>query len=323
MTVDQSHLRKYLATLGVAIVASVISLAGLSLRLQGDLLVKQSELRELTPVGRAIILRRQHFLDVATTVLPWFLIVGCLIGLSLTTYGLVGWAKRQAVADELEDIAREKGKTELRKLTDEERVSRHEQEAESAAAQEEEPSVADVSHDARAGTGMAGSGGPPGARPSESRQRAAYYFQGAMQTELDVGVALEELLGADYRVELGVEFRFGNRRQEVDILARRVDGRRQYVFELKYLRNLGKNFRPILTSAIAHAAAAASLLGEGAVPVVVLVHDGAATEQQILKAQEVAEAAANTFAGRPRVLIVSLEDLQARGAEELRRVLDL
>src|SRR4051794_15593633 len=111
---DQSHLRKYLATLGVAIIAGVISLSGLFLRLQDDLLVKKEDLASLTPTARGTIERRQDYLGVATTALPYFLVGGCLLGASLTGYGLVGWAKRQKVADKLEDIARDKGEAELR-----------------------------------------------------------------------------------------------------------------------------------------------------------------------------------------------------------------
>jgi hypothetical protein len=41
---DQSHLRRYLATLGVAIAAGTLSLAGLFFKLQQDLVVSRSTL---------------------------------------------------------------------------------------------------------------------------------------------------------------------------------------------------------------------------------------------------------------------------------------
>ena len=48
LSADASHLRKYLATLGVAIVVGTVSLTSLVMRLQAELLVKRSELAELT-----------------------------------------------------------------------------------------------------------------------------------------------------------------------------------------------------------------------------------------------------------------------------------
>src|SRR3712207_1905937 len=99
LTTDQSHLSKYLATLGVAIFAGTISLCGLFLKLQDDLLVKGSDLEALTKVAQATIERRQHYLDLGTAALPWFLAIGCLGGACLTAYGLRAWSKRQPVAD--------------------------------------------------------------------------------------------------------------------------------------------------------------------------------------------------------------------------------
>jgi hypothetical protein len=56
LTTDQSHLRKYLATLGVVIFAGVISLSGLFLRLQDDLLIKQSDLDVFQHLGDPTLL---------------------------------------------------------------------------------------------------------------------------------------------------------------------------------------------------------------------------------------------------------------------------
>ena len=126
---DQTHLRRYFATLGVAIAAGTLSLAGLFLKLQQDLLVPQSTLAKLTPTARNALMRRQEYLSLGTTILPWFVLVGFLTGVGLTVYGMVGWAKRQRVIDEREDIGLYKERAELLQLTDAEKADKLDREA--------------------------------------------------------------------------------------------------------------------------------------------------------------------------------------------------
>jgi hypothetical protein len=129
---DQGHLRKYLTTLGVTIAAGTLSLAGLFLRLAQDLIVTRSTLAKLTPIARAALLQRQRYLAVGTTVLPFFVVIGFFGGLGLATYGLVGWARRQRIADEREDIGLRKDRVELLQLTDVEKADKLDREAKNA-----------------------------------------------------------------------------------------------------------------------------------------------------------------------------------------------
>lgn len=126
---DQTHLRRYFATLGVTIAAGTLSLAGLFLKLQQDLLVPQSTLTRLTPTARNTLMRRQEYLSLGTTILPWFVLGGFLIGIGLTAYGMIGWARRQKVIDEREDIGLYKERAELRQLTDVEKADKLDREA--------------------------------------------------------------------------------------------------------------------------------------------------------------------------------------------------
>jgi hypothetical protein len=121
---DQTHLRRYFATLGVAIAAGTLSLAGLFLKLQQDLLVTNSTLKNVTPSAREALLRRQDYLTIGTLILPWFVLVGFLGGLGLSAYGLVGWAKRQKVIDEREDIGLSKERFEFRQLSEAEKAEK-------------------------------------------------------------------------------------------------------------------------------------------------------------------------------------------------------
>jgi hypothetical protein len=125
---DQTHLRRYFATLGVAIAAGTLSLAGLFLKIQQDLLVRRSTLALLTPTARESILRREEY-SIGTLVLPWFVLVGFLGGAGLSTYGMIGWAKRQKISDEREDLGLSRERVEYQKLSDRERVDKLDRDA--------------------------------------------------------------------------------------------------------------------------------------------------------------------------------------------------
>jgi hypothetical protein len=127
---DQTHLRRYFATLGVAIAAGTLSLAGLFLKLEQDLLVTKSALANLTPAARGALLSRQQYLSVGTAILPWFVMVGFLGGVGLSVYGLIGWSR---VIDEREDIGLHRERVELRQLTDVEKADKLDREAEESA----------------------------------------------------------------------------------------------------------------------------------------------------------------------------------------------
>ena len=131
---DQSHLRRYLTTLGVAIAAGTLSLAGLFLKLEQDLLVTTTTLGQLTPTAHSALLERQRYLAIGTSILPYFVIVGFLGGLSLAAYGLIGWGRRQKVTDALEDLALQKGRVEFRQMTAQEQAEKLNREAKESVA---------------------------------------------------------------------------------------------------------------------------------------------------------------------------------------------
>ncbi len=130
---DQTHLRRYFATLGVAIAVGTLSLAGFFLQLQQQLLVTNSTLSKVTPTAREAILRRQEYLYLGTLILPWFVLVGFVGGISLAIYGIVGWARRQKVIDEREDIGLRREQVELLQLTGAERAAKLDREVKESA----------------------------------------------------------------------------------------------------------------------------------------------------------------------------------------------
>lgn len=314
MTTDQSHLRKYLATLGVAMVAGAISFSGLFLRLQDDLLVSRSDLDDLTPVAQDTIERRQTYLELATTALPWFLIIGCGVGVGLTIYGLVGWAERQPVADEMEDLARDREKAELRRLTDAERVERLEEEAESVAV---ESVVADSPNDGDPTEGCNAHEATPHVVVADRTRRTSEALGRLLQAEIGLGQKVTDLLGSRYRIELGVQATRGSRRQEFDILARPTEVGEQYVFEIKYTRRLTSAHRSVLDRAITRIAAGASLFELPTVPVVVLIYEESTTPGVLARIRAHGEQLARTFDSSPRVLVLSRQELEALTPEDL------
>ncbi|GLY42031.1 hypothetical protein Amsp01_080540 [Amycolatopsis sp. NBRC 101858] len=96
---DQGHFRKYLTTLGVAIVVASLGIGGFLLQTQSDLLVEQDKLAKLTPAARAAIERKQQIVLAATHWAPWVLGALAALGVGLAAWGLVGWQRKQLELD--------------------------------------------------------------------------------------------------------------------------------------------------------------------------------------------------------------------------------
>lgn len=110
---DQGHLRKYLATLGVAIVVASLAIGGFILQTQSDLLVEQSKINSASPTGRAALEKKQHLILLVMDWSPLVLGLLSLFGIALAIYGLRGWSKRQEVLDAKDRLDVEKTQAEL------------------------------------------------------------------------------------------------------------------------------------------------------------------------------------------------------------------
>lgn len=309
LTTDQSHLRKYLATLGVAVVAGVITVSGLFLRLQDDLLVKESELSELTPSAEETIKLRQQYLETATAVLPWFVCIGGGTGVGLAAYGLVGWARRQEIADEREDI-------ELRRLTAEERVAQLLYDAEAAV----EDGASDTSEQPSAGllkpieSPLLEGSGPV---ISESHRRTREIMAKAMETELQLAEKLHEAMGDDHVIEVGVAAKRGSVVHTYDIVARPPSGSDgSYVFEVKYTSNLDAS-RGLIRRALEQLAPVKALFGPDTIPVVFVVYESGATSHHSARAERVAREIQASLDTDARVLIMSASELSSLTPSDL------
>lgn len=330
LSAEASHLRKYLATLGIGMVAATISLAGLALRLQEDLLVKQDELQQLTPTARETIERRQDYLSVMSIILPWFVLVGCVAGIALAAYGIRGWSKRQKVADEIEDLQRDKSRTEVRSLTDTERSARIDQEVEEAVLQESvlsegssEPLHASevdphISSEFPAST----TPNPPAPNLARRREIAA----SVMGFEAELARKINEGFGQTYRVDVGVAAGSGGRQREFDAVAFPLlpNENRPIVFEMKYVSH-PKNLTQAFANGLQHVASASEIFPDGAIPVVVTIYrdEPSGDAAALQRVRERARQMANTFKSAPRTLILSAREFEEMTGSEFRNRLGL
>lgn len=336
LSADASHLRKYLATLGVAIIVGTISLASLVMRLQSELLVKQSELAELTPIARDTIERRQRYASVVTDLVPFLLLLGCMLGIGLAIYGIRGWTKRQAVTDEIEDLARDRSRTEVRRLTDSERLEKIEDEVESAVL---DGNVEDVEDETTA-EGVVPAGPPvapevepaPPLAPIDSQRnmalREAIRRRDLLRrvNEVEAGLAAKaaEAFDATHRVDVGVSMASGGKTRQFDAVAFSLHPDvKSIVFEVKYVGN-PKAMSRVLTTAFSQAAAGADMLPGGAIPVVVAVYRDEIFEQgEVALLSKAAAKLAATFNRPPRILILSESEFKAMSAGSFRTALSL
>ena len=329
LSADASHLRKYMATLGIAVIAGTVSVSMLLMRLPDEVLVPQSEIVGLTTTAQETVERRQQYASFVTLALPWFLLVGVAIGLTICIYGLRGWTQRQKVTDELEDIAREKGRTELRILTDAERTAKVEAEANVEAVLEEE-AEAEVVVSAEAGKvtpngdeelGLPVDVGtvPPSVEPPQDqggvlanrRERQTELAERTMHAELVLGAVLEEALRGTHHIDLGVEVSREGFRRVFDLVATpALKISSTFLFEIKYIRVVN-NFPSALADAITQSTLGAAMIGADAVPVAVVVYAGSLPAEQLDRLQKRAELLSSLQTVPPRVLILSEAELEA------------
>jgi hypothetical protein len=241
---DNSHLRKYLATLGVAIVAGTLSLAGLFLKLQQDLLVTPDQLSKTTPIAREAIETRQEYLATATAWLPLAVLVGVLVGLILSAYGLTGWHKRQLIADAREETARDKEVFEFKALSDSERLAKLDREAEENVSEAGEAETADRTDASSGARTDVSADRLPSSAPFETvattTKGAEFGFRLAA-FENTVARRLRNVLPRDWEVHSDLVLSSTSRPRSVVVDLAVFDGQNspRFLYELKYVQDPG------------------------------------------------------------------------------------
>jgi hypothetical protein len=289
---DQTHLRRYLTTLGVTVPAGTLSLAGLFLRLQQDMLVTKSTISQVTPTARVALLERQRYLAFGTSALPYFVLIGFLGGLSLAAYGLIGWQRRQKVADALEDLALSRGQVELRQMTAQEQAEELNREAEESAAD-----VARLSSS------------EPGRAAAESTQDLVSDIRNrAMLLETSLASKLQAALGTD-KVQANVRASGPMERVMVDALAH--IGGADYVFELKYAAAMVNARKRVIDALLQVDRGVHAVMQSGSAAVVgvaVLVLPDEAEDDDLQRLDKYADEERSRFKLAHRVYIVRYSD---------------
>lgn len=112
------HLYKFVASLGIALMAVAVVGPWAILRDQGALMVSEAELAELTPRAQRVLELKQAHAELVMEWYPRVAAVVFLVGAALTVCGLLFWLPRQAVANKIEEAGLPKVK--LEKLSSEE-----------------------------------------------------------------------------------------------------------------------------------------------------------------------------------------------------------
>lgn len=256
---ENSHLRKYLTTLGVAIVAGSFTLAGFFFKVQADLLVENAKIVGLSPLAQRTLARRQQYLDVATAFLPWLLLGFVVLGLAMMCYGLVGWARRQGVLDQKEDVERDRSVLELARLTREESNEKRQLEAAEVLASED--------------SGASGSRGSLVILPaSEGELTTAVTGEASTKSsivseiqaiETSIFSSLQSVFGQD-RASAQVRVAKDGRQRTVDALVRPAPPLKGLAVEVKYSLT-GKNLRSRLQEAVINVSETIEILGGNSV----------------------------------------------------------
>lgn len=213
---EGTHLRKYLATLGVSVAIGSLGAGGFLLRSPGDLLIKQDDLRRLTPIARDAIEHRQGFSYAIAFYGPYLLAAVALFGVALATFGLVGWARRQQVADKIEDLEHEKIQAEIKQISQEDKIAQADREA--------------VDDQKSADEGGSSSGGELGVRSRDALRERILLVSSLLGDKLHGGFRDREV-----RTDAALETD-SNRTLRLDALVF-TQGRKSggYVIELKYV----------------------------------------------------------------------------------------
>ncbi len=227
---------KFLVSLGLVLVALSLSLPWLLLDGSFNLLVKQSDLNQLTATAQTTIRHRQAIVHVMSLVAPWISVVLSVLGVTLSSIGVVRWRTRQNIHDQTEDATLERLRAEtaqIRRATPLEQDIRQSQEAWALLQAQPEPR-----HHA------AGEGTPPEASYRDIKDRLREVEQ----------LALEKLTRAfedTHEIHSQQRLRLGDRTWLVDaILTSRSPDGMDLVVDVKY-NSFDKNIKNRVIEAIA------------------------------------------------------------------------
>lgn len=102
--IEYSDRHRFIASIGVALIAISAALPFLYLKEPFDLLLEKDKINLLTPKAQEIITHRQELVSAFTRLLPFAVGVLLLVGLVFLIYGLYKWGKKQEIQDRTEAL---------------------------------------------------------------------------------------------------------------------------------------------------------------------------------------------------------------------------
>lgn len=206
-------------------VALALALPWLVLRDAGPLMVPADKLDELTPLAQKIIREKQsHYRFVIDNYRYVSFLLGG-VGVAVAVYGLMKWAERQKVANELEDTQRDTAKEQFRQLSPQEAEAKLARESEEVLASEApEPSPEE----------------PPTPPDVGEREREIDEIrENLKRVEERVSAALASAFSDTHEVRRNVTVRLadGSMVEADNVLFARSEGHLSLAVEVKYVRS--------------------------------------------------------------------------------------
>jgi hypothetical protein len=226
-TTDQSHLAKYLTTLGVGLVAGGGLMTRWMLEASDTLRIPVSDLRTYTPAAQRTIQSKQSAADTVQQILPVLAAITSIVGLLLIAAGIGWWLRVQRTLDETAGYERDRMGLELKALSRAEEERKYRIEAALSAVEDEASQAAD-SH--------AGPTEIEPELPAEREKRVSILSQSIRNVEELFAHRISMVSGRglqrNIRTVSGLE---------VDAALIRAKGSRDpsFVFDIKYITNMG------------------------------------------------------------------------------------
>lgn len=100
MKIEYDNFYKFIASVGLTLIAMSVICPWLFLKEPFDLRILQTELESFTPIAQTIIAERQCLIEEATKVIPWVSVVLFVLGLIVFVFGgWLWWDRTQRILD--------------------------------------------------------------------------------------------------------------------------------------------------------------------------------------------------------------------------------
>jgi hypothetical protein len=264
---EQSHYRKYLATLGVATIFGTLAVGGYLLQMPASVGTEESQIEKLPPDSQEILRQKNQLALTVIDAAPAVVIILLVIGILLFLYGIIGWRNRQQIFDQRENLERDKLAAELKQMSPADKEEKITEEAIESILSTPESGLTQVelqSLETSIDEGLSGGKKPeeeapePRAAPEEPsvdrNRRPSVVLRRHREEIQEIEKLLEEKLFEHFgqgQVVSGVQVSDGPVIHRVDFAIRSANSQvADYILEIKRLRYVTKNSSAIESAAL-------------------------------------------------------------------------